>query len=199
MITGNPLEKQSWAKLRNQFWQAVRRNPTIFITTWIREMIKTYLGLFSTNIKVLVEPETKGGDVSFSYTRGSIATRIQQYITAGTTKPILKLVGFLEFAFNILKYLLSVLALLWLLTTGGFNPLTRECFLAGFFSCYLCYFALVTGFDGCSRYRTMFEFVLLLLAAVGIYLCVNTPSSKGDPSRLPQDERPGGTLDEPNA
>jgi len=162
LIKGNPLKPSSWANLQKEFFDAVAKKPYIFVKTWIREMLKTYLGLYTTNLKVLVESNLKGGDVSFSYTDGSIGNRIYQYITRGTEKPIIQLIGFYEFGWNLIKYLFVLIALLWLL-------MKRRWFLACFFSSYLFYFALVTGFDGCARYRTMFEFILLLLAALGIH------------------------------
>lgn len=159
----NPLEPKTWVKLKNEFYKAFFKNPYIFVKTWIREMCKTYLGLFTTNLKVLVEPKTKGGDVSFFFTGGSIFSRIYQYVTNGTQNKIIMGVGFFEFGWTIIKYLLVAIALLMLLYT-------KQYFLFLFFSSYLFYFAFVTGFDGCARYRTMFEFILIMLAARGIIL-----------------------------
>jgi hypothetical protein len=71
------------------------------------------------------------------------------------------MVGVLEIVFNLARYLFAFIALCWLVVR-------RRWFLFLFFSTYMFYFTLVTGFDGCARYRTMFEFVLLLLAALGV-------------------------------
>ncbi|MBU1007694.1 glycosyltransferase family 39 protein [Candidatus Dependentiae bacterium] len=161
MITGNPLQSESWDRLGQAFWKSARENPSLFIKTWIREMIKTYAGLYSTNLKVLVENKTKGGDVSFFYNKGSFPNKIYHYITQGTDSTIIKATSFLETIWNILRYILVLFALLWLL-------IKEKWFLLSFFTSYIFYFSLVTGFDGCARYRTMFEFLLITLASLGI-------------------------------
>lgn len=161
LITGDPQNSKNWCELKKQFWGAVFKNPALFIKTWVKEMAKTFLGLFTSNLKVLVEPTTKGGDVSFFFTQGSVFDRVHQYITRGSEKLWVHVVGYLEFIFSILKYLFALLALIWLFVR-------KKWFLLFFFMSYIFYFSLVTGFDGCARYRIMFEFVLLLLTALGI-------------------------------
>jgi hypothetical protein len=37
-----------------------------------------------------------------------------------------------------------------------------------FFLSYLFYFSIITGHDGCARYRLMFEFILILLSSYAI-------------------------------
>ena len=170
---GNPLKPESWQKLKKAFWKDFYARPYIFVKTWIREMIKTFAGLYTTNLKVLVEPETNGGDVSFFFTQGSIFEKIISYITAGTTKPIVKTIGFVETFWNLIRYLFVLIGLLWLLFSRSKNLFPRL-YLFLFFSSYLSYFSFVTGFDGCARYRTMIEFLLLMLAALGIFVCFNT-------------------------
>lgn len=172
-ISGNPLKPSSWKKLRRGFWKAVWSNPLPFITTWTREMIKTHLGLYTTNLKVLIEPNTRGGDVSFFHTKGSTLNRVQQYVTNGTNNPVIKSIGFFELLWNALKYFFACIALMWLLYR-------RKWFIFYFFFSYISYFTFVTGFDGCARYRTMFDFVLLILAAMGTYLFAAKLYDKND-------------------
>jgi hypothetical protein len=131
----------------------------IYPSSPIRKMLKTHLDLYTTNLKVLIEPTQ--AITSFS-THGPIFTRIKDYITTGTTHTWLKIIGLIEFIWNLLKYLLALLALLWLLRQKQWGILF-------FFTSYIFYFSLVTGFDGCARYRTMFDFLLLILAAIGIW------------------------------
>lgn len=164
MLTGNPLQFESWSTLGQAFWKSARKKPFLFIKTWLREMIKTYAGLYATSLKVLVEPTTKGGDVSFFHYQGSVFERAYQYITRGTQSTIIKLISLLEAIWNLIRYIFVLFALLWLLAK-------RKWFLILFFTSYLFYFSLVTGFDGCARYRTMFEFILIALASLGITLC----------------------------
>lgn len=163
MIEGNPLEERSWKALKAAFWAAVLKNPFLFIKTWIREMIQTWGGLYTTNLKVLLEPTTKGGDVSFFESKGTFFKKICNYICGGTTSTNIKVIGLMEFLWNILRTLLVIFAMLFLLVR-------KEWFLFFFFAAYLGYFSLVTGFDGHARYRMMIEFVLIMLSAVSIKL-----------------------------
>lgn len=147
--------------LKREFWREVREKPVLFAKTWAKEMIKTCSGLYLTCLKVLLG--ASGGSISFFYGSGSLFNRVSSYVSSGTNSFILKIIGFLEIIFNLLRYLFAFIALCWLFVR-------RRWFLFLFFTSYMFYFTLVTGFDGCARYRTMFEFVLLLLAALGITL-----------------------------
>jgi hypothetical protein len=53
--------------------------------------------------------------------------------------------------------------MLWLATTASLGV---YCWL---FIAYLAYFSLITGHDGCARFRMLFEFVLIVLAALGVW------------------------------
>ena len=162
LITGNPLENKSWVKVKTKFWNEVKKNPLLFVKTWCREMCKTLFGLFTTNFKLLIEPGVYGKGVSFFDHEGSLIKKMYSYITYGTNITTLHIIGLFELIFNILKYFFSLLALIFLAKK-------QRWFLAAFLLLYIAYFSFVTGFDGCARYRTMFEFLLLFLASTGVY------------------------------
>ncbi|MBD3231378.1 phospholipid carrier-dependent glycosyltransferase [Candidatus Dependentiae bacterium] len=163
LLNGNKLESKSWKKI-NQLWmQTLKQNPFLCFKIWLLNVLKTFLGLFTTNLKVLVEPTTKGGDVSFFKTKGDFLCRIMTYISAGTCSCIVRVVGFFELVWNVLRYLFCLIAFGSLIL----NKRWEVFFLLSFF---IFYFAFITGHDGCARFRMMFEFILIILAARGIII-----------------------------
>jgi 4-amino-4-deoxy-L-arabinose transferase-like glycosyltransferase len=162
MLTGNKHEKSSWDHIRTHFYNDFKESPLIFIGIWLKNVLKTYLGLFTTNLKVLVEPQTKGGDISFFKTKGNVLKRMYDYITGGTDSIVIKIVGFMEAFWTVIRYLLCFIAFLFLFVRKKWSLLL-------FFSFYLFYFSIITGHDGCARFRMMFEPMLLSLAAFGLW------------------------------
>ncbi|MBS1987805.1 glycosyltransferase family 39 protein [Candidatus Dependentiae bacterium] len=136
--------------------------PRLFIGVWLKNVSKTWLGLFTTNLKVLVEPSVHGGDVSYFKTKGSVAQRVHAYITSGVTQSWVVVVGYLEIFWSLLRLLLCFIGMLWLIKNHRWN-------LLWLFTTYLAYFSLITGHDGCARFRMLFEFVLIVLASLGIW------------------------------
>ena len=150
---------KQWDSAKQQFWHHVYTRPLLVAAIWIGNVCKTFLGLFSTQLKLLMEPTLKGGECSFSNTKGSIFSRFQQYIFGHTTSVVVQNVALIEALWNIVRYLLVALALLFLL-------LDKQYFLFCFFVGSISYFSSITGHDGCGRYRMMFEPLLVLLASL---------------------------------
>lgn len=166
--------------VKNMFRQDLKQNPILFIYVWLKNVVKTFLGLFTTNLKVLVEPQVHGGDISFFKIHGTVFQKTWLYIESGATSNWLKAVGAFEALWTIIRYLLCFIALAAL-----FNR--QKYVLFYFITSYIFYFSIITGHDGCARFRMMFEFVLILLAAFGIYIlmpkkerALNEPSSLCD-------------------
>jgi len=149
-------------KVSPLFWALLFKKPWLFIYVWIKNVLKTFLGLYTTNMKVLVEDHVGGGDVSFFKTSGSIIQKSWQYITSGATKNWVIGVGVFEAIWNVLRYFLCLIGLLALALRK--NKLF-------FFTCllYVGYFSMITGHDGCARFRMMFEFLVVTLSAGGLY------------------------------
>ena len=171
MLTKYKDGSTNWNKLSGAFWSTVKANPFPFIKTWLQEMLKIYVGLFTSNLKVLVEPNTHGGDISFFDTNGSIFSRMHKYISQGTQSNVIKSIGYIEVIWSLLRFIFCLIGLIYLL-------LKRKWALFLFLSFYIFYFSFVPGFDGCARYRTMFEFVLIILASLGIYITFNSIKNK---------------------
>ena len=80
----------------------------------------------------------------------------------GTDSKLLYAIGFLEILYLLFTYVLSAFALVVLF-------LRREKIIH-FFTLYIMYFSMITGHDGCARFRIMFEFVIIILASYGLFI-----------------------------
>jgi 4-amino-4-deoxy-L-arabinose transferase-like glycosyltransferase len=149
--------------VKEMFKRDLIKKPILFVRVWLKNVTKTFLGLFTTNLKVLVEPNVKGGDISFFKTKGNLIQRAWFYIESGATSNWLKAVGWYEAIWTILRYIFCFFALLTIFYLRRYT-------LLYFINSYIFYFSIITGHDGCSRFRMMFEFVLIILTAFGIWL-----------------------------
>jgi len=109
----------------------------------------------------LVNPDVRGGDVSFFKTKGTFFERVKAYVTAGAGEGWLVAVGAVECAWLVVRLIFIVLSLFMLCYQ-------RRYFLMTFILLYLFYFSMITGHDGCARFRMLFEFLLIALTAAGI-------------------------------
>jgi 4-amino-4-deoxy-L-arabinose transferase-like glycosyltransferase len=150
----------NFAAVENFFWQSLRDNPGAFVYIWCKNVFKTFVGLYTTNLKVLVAPSVYDGGVSFFSTSGNLITRITTYLAAGARKPWVVAVGIFESLWSIVRYFLVIIALCTLARR-------KEFLLVALCSAYIFYFSFITGHDGCARFRMMFEFLLIILAAGG--------------------------------
>lgn len=148
-------------EVTNLFWQELRQKPLLFARIWLTNVFKTFVGLYTTNLKLLVEPNVHGGQISFFKMQGNWLHKAYAYITAGATKQWVIIVGFLEAGWSLLRYLLCLLGLWFLLRRKEWGLLILSLI-------FLAYFALITGHDGCARFRMMFEWLTLVLAAGGL-------------------------------
>jgi len=157
----NSFDPSGWIPARSLFYQYLWQYPQTFVLVWLQNVLKTLFGLFSTQLKVLIEPAVHGGDCSFFALNGSITQRIQDYITGGITHRWLLWVAYLEAAWSVLRLVLVMI---------GFGFLLREkkYGLVCIFVLCIVLFSFVTGMDGCCRYRITFEPILILLSAYAL-------------------------------
>ncbi|KKQ33595.1 MAG: hypothetical protein US49_C0001G0275 [candidate division TM6 bacterium GW2011_GWF2_37_49] len=164
MIAGADYERIDVVK--NMFWADLKAYPIgLFPYIWGKNVIKTFLGLYTSNLKVLVDPNVHGGDISFFNMQGTFLQKAWLYIQSGASYQWVKIVGLLEAIWSLLRYFLCLIALLWLFYKKRFD-------LLGLFLSFIFYFSIVTGHDGCARFRMMFEFILIILAALGLWLII---------------------------
>jgi 4-amino-4-deoxy-L-arabinose transferase-like glycosyltransferase len=157
-------------ELKQQFFTLIKQEPLLAIQVWAREVMKTFFGLYTSNLKVLFTPSLMGGGVSFfsSDNIRGMFDRLCSYISSGSTSPLVVVIGWAELVWNILRYLLVMLGILFLLFGVGIRDRKYQFFL--FFALsYIFYFAMITGHDGCGRYRLMFEFLLIIVSSYAIW------------------------------
>ena len=152
--------------LKNLLIKTCLSSPVIAISVWIRNVIKTYFGLYTTELKVLYNLDLRGGICSYFKMSGTIFEKISSYVTFGTNSKIIKTIGFWEIFYLLFQYILILLACYNLFLNKQFNVL----FLL---LSFIIYFALITGHDGFGRYRMIFEPVLIILNSVGISQFLN--------------------------
>lgn len=153
--------EQDWRQAKELFWKYAWQNPLLCMRVWFENVSKTLFGLYTTQLKLLLNPAIKGGDVSFFKEQGTVSERIVAYIIHGAPSTVIMVIGFFEVIMNALRYIFALIAFIILFKN-------RYYFLCSFFGSYSLYQALITGFDGCCRYRITFEPIILILAAAGI-------------------------------
>jgi 4-amino-4-deoxy-L-arabinose transferase-like glycosyltransferase len=142
----------------------VKKNPFMAIKIWLKNVLKTFFGLHTTALKMLLEPNLKSGECSFFKVEGgSLKERAWNYIKYGTNSKNIHLIGIGEAILNLLCYLFLITTLIWL-------AIKKEYFLLIFIISFIAYFGLITGHDGCGRFRMMIEPILIICEAVSIYL-----------------------------
>lgn len=141
------------------FWY-IKDNFLLALKVWFFNMCKTALGLYTTQIKVLLNHDLKGGVCSFFALSGSYIQRINTYIFYEAHSLWVIFFAYFEIIFALMRIVLLFFAL-----HGFFDKKYQSiCFLL-FFALF--YFLFITGHDGMARYRMMSEPFLLLLMAYG--------------------------------
>lgn len=147
--------------VKQQFLRDVVQRPSVFCAAWLCNVMKIYAGLYATSLKTLVSGIVRDGNISFFGKRGNLWQRIVAYVEDGAAYPWVKVVAWYEVVWSIVRYLLCCFGL-WFLWCA------RQRLLMLFFLAYIFYFSFVIACDGTARYRFFFEFMLLMLAALGI-------------------------------
>lgn len=150
-------------------------NPFRVAYVWLKNTMKTWLGLYAANLKILVDNDIYSGQYSFFRIPGSLLKRTTLYVTGNTSLLWVKVVSTLECIWQGMRYLLVLIAGYQLIR------LRRWTILLLFLS-FLGYFSLITGHDGCARFRMMFEGQLIILSAYGIWILI---SNKGHGNEEP--------------
>jgi len=167
----NSFDPVGWAQAKKLFYQYLWRYPHIFVFVWLQNVCKTVFGLFSTQLKLLIEPAMHGGDCSFFAMQGTLFERMHAYIVYGITHQWLLYVAYAEAIWSIVR---------WVLVVSGFVLLLQEkkYGLVCIFVLCIVQFCVVTGMDGCCRYRITCEPLLLLISAYTIVLMYNAIKRK---------------------
>lgn len=157
--------EQGTSFIRSLLWQEITQHPSTVAYAWLKNTAKTIGGLYTANLKILVDPTVYSGQYSFFRMQGSYGERIKTYVWDSSSLLWVKLLGFGECCWNILRIILVLLSLCYLL-------LTKQWLLFFLFISYIAYFLLITGHDGCARFRMMIEAPLIILTALGCSLLI---------------------------
>lgn len=159
----NSFDPAGWDAARQLFYKYLYEYPWIFVSVWMHNVAKTMFGLFSTQLKVLIEPGVQGGDCSYFMMTGNILERMHAYITYGITHRWLLCVAYVEVIWSGVRSLLFFVGcgLLWYQKKYGLVSIFVVCIML------LC---MATGMDGCCRYRMVCEPLLVMIVA---YACMH--------------------------
>lgn len=155
------FDPTGWQQAKRYFYYYLVRFPHVFLCTWMTNVIKTWLGLYVTQLKLMIEPQDVIGTHSFFNQRGSLLERCSGYIVGGTTHLGIMLLSWIELLYAVVRLLCAVIGLSVIMRN-------KQKILGWLFLSMMISFSIVTGIDGCCRYRLTFEPVLLLLAAIGL-------------------------------
>lgn len=162
----NSFDPSGWEKARVLFFTYLHEYPFSFLLIWLQNVIKTIFGLFSTQLKVLIEPAVQGGDCSFFMVAGTVIERMYQYIYMGITHKWLYWVVWSEVIMSVIRIPLVIMGLWYMV-------LEKKDGLAMLFVLCIMLFCMVTGMDGCCRYRIVCEPFLLMITAYALVVMYN--------------------------
>ncbi len=126
-----------------------------------KNWIKTLLGLYTSNVKLLIDTQFVSGGLSFFNLKGTLWQRLWGYIAGKTAHVWIGVLGVVEAFFLLMRYILVPCGL-WVLCTR------RRWVELVFVVLYLGYFIGITGHDGCARFRLMIDVLVVVLAGGGL-------------------------------
>lgn len=149
-----------WYRAQEYFYYYLVIYPHIFCYIWLQNVIKTWLGLYSTQLKSMIKPPDHLPTHSFFNQKGSLFHRLYHYIIGATDRLDIMLIAWIELFYAFMRLICAAIGLSILMQ--------RKRILGWFFLSMMLSFSIVTGIDGCCRYRLTFEAILLLMAAIGL-------------------------------
>lgn len=155
------FDQRGWDQARLYFYYYISHYPHMCVYIWIQNVLKTCLGLYSTQLKSMIDPPDHLPTHSFFNQSGSLLDRLYGYIVGATDRTSVVVLAWIELFYNIIRLIGASLGLLIV-----FN--NKQKIYGWFFLSMMISFSIVTGIDGCCRYRITFEPILLLLAAIGL-------------------------------
>lgn len=158
------LDDQGWQPAKKIFYTYLKKHPFTFVRIWFVNVCKTWLGLYSTQLKRLLEPERHKMAHSFFVQSGSLTQRIHHYIMGGTSHKWVENITWFELIWSIIRLLLTIV--------GLYVVFKMNSLIGWFFVVMMISLSFPTGIDGCCRYRIVFEPILMLLTSVGIWKIV---------------------------
>ena len=154
------FDTSGWDDARKLLIHHIQEYPLLCARIWLLNVAKSWLGLYVTQFKKMIEPTHCVKGHSYFDQTGDFLQRMRTYIEGGTSYVQLKLLGWYECIWGLLRLILAFIGFIFLYKKDRFYAL---------FLLSICIaFSLPTGIDGCCRYRIVFEPVLLLFSAIGL-------------------------------
>lgn len=154
------FDHSGWSRAQKHFYYYLSLYPHIFCYIWMQNVIKTWLGLYSTQLKSMIQPPDYLPTHSFFNQKGPLLSRLYTYIVGAADRVDIMILAWAELFYALMRLIFAAI---------GLSVLMQQKRIMGwFFLSMMITFSIVTGIDGCCRYRIAFEPILLLLAAIGL-------------------------------
>ncbi len=144
-----------WRAVRADLFESIQGHPFIAAYVWSINVAKTVCGLFFSQLKLYLNPDLLGNHVSYF---SDLSTGIIGYISYGLTNSNYMLIALYELIMQASRIVLLPYA---------FFSLKAERHTV-FFVLFIGTMMLITGTDGCARYRMPIEPLLIIFQAVGL-------------------------------
>ncbi len=142
----------------------VSTDPFGCLVIWVINIAKTWCGLFTTQLKILLNPTLKGGACCYARISDIGPVSVYGYIAYGASSWWVIVVGMLEFLVLIVRTIFLVLGVFCV------QRAYRNLALLMTFFVVLC--LGMTGFDGCFRFRMVYEPLLVMCAVAGFVYAI---------------------------
>jgi len=106
---------KGWENMDKYFFKTITEHPLASLKVWFFNNMKTLLGLYTNQLKLLLSERVKGGDCSFFRLPGGWKDRAKAYLTFGTESKFVLFMGLWEVIWSILRYIAVAIALVYLL------------------------------------------------------------------------------------
>jgi 4-amino-4-deoxy-L-arabinose transferase-like glycosyltransferase len=150
------FDKAAWYPVYDTLTEYISLFPLKTIIIWLINVIKTALGLFGTQLKVFLNPALKGGACSYF---NQSSWNLWQYITYGSLSPIVSMLCLLEAIANLVRLVCIPL---------GLYALRQNRSIFVFILTGIVTTIVITGTDGCARYRMPMEGFYIILTVIGL-------------------------------
>lgn len=165
------FDESGWRDARALFWTYFKQEPVVYVYVWMQNVSKSMCGLFSTQLKVLLDPMLKGGSCSFFATNGTFLDRIGAYLWQGAHSWTMRVVVVYEALWSVMR--------IGGFMIGLFMLMNKKYYVMTFLIIsFIMQCVLITGFDGCARYRLICEPLILVVVAAGTWGCIRWLSNK---------------------
>lgn len=146
-----------WVPMYSQLQAYVIEFPLQAAYVWFINVGKTAFGMMCTQLKVFFNPAIRGGVCSyFSQSMNGWS----HYVQFGALSPVIVCICYAEVIFNCLRIIC---------VPFGLYALHSKRAIIYLFVSFIITSIIITGTDGCARYRMPAEGLLIILMVLGIY------------------------------